>query len=57
MSLSEGFIWGTSIVVLGAAGLAAFAMWIRVQDDRRQEKQAQAAEHEAFRKAFTVHQH
>ncbi len=57
MSLTEGFIWGTSIVVLGLAGLAAFAMWIRVQDERRRKKEAQDAEHEAFRKAFTIHQH
>lgn len=56
MSLTEGFIVGTSTVVLGSAGLAAFAMWICVQDERRQEKEAAEAEHEAFRKEFTIHQ-
>lgn len=57
MSLTEGFIWGTSIMVLGSVGLLAFALWIRAQDERRQEKEAQDAEREAFRKAFTIHQH
>ena len=44
MSLAEGFIWGTSIMMLGSVGLVAFAMWIRVQNERRQEKEAQDAE-------------
>lgn len=57
MSLTEGFIWGTSIMVLGSVGLLALALWIRAQDERRQEKEAQDAEREAFRKAFTIHQH
>ncbi len=57
MSLTEGFIWGTSIMILGSAGLLALALWIRAQDERRQEKEAQDAEREAFRKAFTIHQH
>ncbi len=57
MSLTDDFILGTSIVVLGSAGLAAFAMRICAQGERRQETEAQAAEHEAFRKAFTIHQH
>jgi len=57
MSLTEGFIWGTSIMMLGSVGLLAFAIWIRVQDERLREKEAQDAEYEAFRKAFTIHQH
>lgn len=57
MSATEGFIWGISIMMLGSVGLLAFAMWIRVQDERWREKEAQDAEHEAFRKAFTIHQH
>ncbi|CAM5784123.1 hypothetical protein CCAE64S_01299 [Castellaniella caeni] len=57
MSLTEGFIWGTSIMMLGSVGLLAFAIWIRVQDERLREKEAQDAEREAFRKAFTIHQH
>lgn len=44
MSLTEGFIWGTSIMMLGSVGLLAFAMWIRVQDERWREKEAQDAE-------------
>jgi len=57
MSLAEGFIWGTSIMVLGSVGLLALALWIRAQDERRQEKEAQDAERKAFRKAFTIHKH
>lgn len=35
-------------MMLGSIGLLAFAMWIRVQDERRRKKEAQSAGHEAF---------
>ena len=53
MSLTAGTFWSVAILVLWAAGMTAFAMWLGVRDERRQEKTA----HEAFRKAFTIHQH
>lgn len=55
MSLIEGFVWGVLVMVIGSAGLVVLALWVRVQDEQRQEKEAHTAKCEAFRKAFTIH--
>ncbi|WP_158238579.1 hypothetical protein [Pollutimonas subterranea] len=44
------------MMVVDSAALTVFALWVRDQGERRQEKEAYAAEHDAFRKAFTIHQ-
>ncbi len=44
MSLTAGSIWSVAILVLWAAGMTAFAMWLGVRDERRQEKTTHDAE-------------
>ena len=55
MSLSEGFAWGVSIMVVGSIGLTAFAFWIASTDAKRRAEEEAAAASRAFRESFTIH--